>query len=268
MWALAIPIVLLILGRFLDKREITAVGWVAFAGYWLSKLPYYAFEVQSFVETGLVAVGIPLCVYIAYLSYNEHQTIETLTEITAVAGSIAMVATIPTVEKLLIENVARQTAFIIEMVGQQTQLVQGADGYQQELVLVGSPYKTYITLGCTGVGSMAVFTGLFAAVDGDLKTRVLGWMSVISAIHILNLGRNVFVSLAYGKQWFPFDGIAPALGYTQHEAMVSFYLAHTVISQVLAVFALLGLLVMSMRLVPETRDLLKDVLDLVPTLQK
>lgn len=261
MLLLAFVVLVLLGGRLANRDWIVGIGWAVFGLYWLAQLPHYVFEVQSFVESALVLAGVPACVYIGVLAKRGVRVTRVITDATLVAGGLFFLATTAFMERFLIETVASQTVAIIQALGYEASLVVGPNGYESEIVF--STYSTYITLGCTGVGAISVFAGVFAAVKAPVKKRLAGVAITTGTIYLLNMGRNVFVALAYGNQWFRSSQVASLLGYTE-PGMSSFYIAHTVVSQSLAVVALLGILFVSIRVVPELRETLIELLEQIP----
>ena len=96
-------------------------------------------------------------------------------------------------------------------------------------------YSVQIILGCTGIQSIAIMLGVAAAVPTTLRQKVLAFLIIVPTIYILNLLRNVFVIMAYTSQWFPYYPDIASNGELGYE---SFFWAHNVIAELLALVCL------------------------------
>jgi len=103
-----------------------------------------------------------------------------------------------------------------------------------------------IILACTGIESMALFAGATLGVNAELGRKVKAFLISVPVIYVLNLFRNVFVVSAYGYSWFGEN---------------SFYIAHHVISKILATIALILISLAVFRILPELADLINDLKD-------
>ncbi len=247
-------------------RRLTAGAWVAFGLFWLSVFPRFAFEMYSVVEGLGSLLAVPLCLHAAYLSYRGHGDVLTLSRAVALMGLLYLpVETIPVVRRTLIEAVAVQAHAVMSVAGFDPQFVVGPDrGYRNRFVFpVGDThYSTYIVTACTGIGSIAIFGGLVAAVRAPLRRKVVALVGAVSVIWVLNVLRNAFISVAYGHQWFsqdPLVAVTTALtgesaGYT------SFFVADRVLAQGLSVVALVAITVGVLRVTPELLSTLEAAL--------
>jgi archaeosortase A (PGF-CTERM-specific) len=263
MLLLIASIITLFLGKLTSRRTVSAVGWLIIAVYGITKLPYYITVEKSFIKAILVGFSVPLSTYVSKLAYEEKELPTKLASIVIVAGGITFSTGYPVVEKLLIETVTSNTVSVVESLGESADISTGANGYQSRISLAGNSLATYITLACTGVGATSIFAGLFAAVDASKMRRLSGFLATAILIYILNILRNVFVALSYGKQWFDYNWVMQIVGYESVE-MTSFFISHNVISQSLAVVASLGLIFVSMKIVPEVEDLLVELVEFLP----
>ena len=118
----------------------------------------------------------------------------------------------------------------------------GLIGYPAELVagrmIAHDGFRVEIILACTGIQSIAIMLGVAAAVPTDLRQKVLALLIVVPVIYLLNLGRNVFVILAYTGQWFPY---LPEIASNGEYGFESFFWAHNVICELLALVALIAI---------------------------
>ncbi|SIS06828.1 archaeosortase A [Natronorubrum thiooxidans] len=254
-------------GALEPARSLATGAWIAFGSFWVTMVPYYYYEVQSPLQTLLALVALPLCAYTGYLLWGGRDSLFLLTKAIALMGLIYLpVETIPVVRTWLIETTAAQTHYGMEVLGHSPGLVEGSNGYQSkfdfdpEETVTGR--TTYIILACTGIGSMAIFGGLIAAVKAPFKRKATAFALAIGVIWFLNLVRNVFIGLASPWGWFQQDWLVSIMTtYMGAEAnRVSFLVAHNYIAQSLSVVALVGITYLVVKIVPEILKPLEDVL--------
>lgn len=101
-----------------------------------------------------------------------------------------------------------------------------------------------IVLACTAIESIALFAGVILSVRAPRARRLGALLLSTAAIYILNIGRNAFVLLAYGEEWFGQD---------------SFYLAHNVIAKVGSTLVLLLIAYIVFAILPELLVLIDDL---------
>jgi archaeosortase A (PGF-CTERM-specific) len=77
--------------------------------------------------------------------------------------------------------------------------------------------------------------GVAAAVPTTTRQKILAFLLIAPTIYILNLLRNVFVIIAYTEQWFPYY---PAIASNGEYGYESFFWAHNVIAELLALVCL------------------------------
>ncbi len=264
-----ISIFLFLLGIPIDKYsvELSASGWIFFGLYWTSTIPYYMSE-PSIIKTFLATAALPVCIYVAYiLTTKEPYALVKVGQAIAAMGLIYLPFALYTpLSNWLIEHTARQEIRALHLLGLDAELVMRG-GLERQFNMVnpdtGRTYSTYMILACTGIGSMAIFGGLIAAIDAPLRRKFSAFMVSIPVIYTLNLIRNVFITTAYAHQWFQImEGtVADVFGNGANYA--SFFWADKVISQSMSVIALVLIAFMVMRVMPEAMDLLEDILDLI-----
>ncbi|SER67998.1 archaeosortase A [Natrinema salaciae] len=248
-------------------RYLAAGAWVVFGLFWLTMVPHYYLEVKSPIQTLLTLAALPLCAYAGYLLVQGRESLLLLSRAVAFMGLFYLPAeTIPVVKTWLIETTAAQTHFGMELLGHSPGIEEGLNGYQSRFAFDSDETvtgrTTYIIMSCTGIGSMAIFGGLIAAVDAPLRRKVVPFALSVGVIWFLNLVRNVFIGLASPWGWFQQD----ALVYVVTEFMgapadrTSYIVAHNFIAQSLSIVALLGITYLVVRLLPEVLEPLEDVL--------
>ncbi|OAQ52830.1 archaeosortase A [Natrinema mahii] len=250
-----------------SARYLAAGAWVVFGVFWLTLAPHYYLEVKSPIETLLTVAALPLCAYTGYLLAQGRASLLLLSKAVAFMGLIYLpVETIAIVRTWLIETTAAQTHFGMELLGHSPGLEEGANGYQSRFAFdpdeTVTGRTTYIITACTGIGSMAIFGGLIAAVKAPLKRKAVAFALAVGVIWFLNLVRNVFIGLASPWGWFQQDiFVTIATEFMGAPAdRTSYIVAHNFIAQSLSIVALLGITYIVIRILPEVLEPLEDVL--------
>ena len=249
-------------------RQVGALAWVLFGLFWLTMAPYYYADAQSPLQTVLSLAALPLCLYTGYLLFQGRDSLLLLSKAVALMGIIYLPAeTIPFVRQWLIETVAVQTHWGMELLGHSPGLSPDHDaGYMSRFdfdpdeTVTGR--TTYIVMACTGLGSIAIFGGLIAAVTAPIRRKLTAFVLAVGIIWILNLSRNVFIGLASPWGWFQYGPLiyVSTEWFGAPESQTSYLVAHNLISQPLAVVALIGITYLVVRILPEVLQPLEEVL--------
>jgi len=242
-------------------RYVYAGAWALFAAFWAVVFPHFLFTKASAVEGVLAIVAVPACLYTGYLLWNGREGLYVLSRAVLLMGVIYYpTQAVPFVRQFLIELVADQTYWGIQLLGYGPEYTTGPEyGYQNMFVF--SDFATYIVYACTGIGSMAIFAGLIAAVDAPVRRKLKSFAVAIGIIWVLNLVRNVFVAIAAGKGWFQQQAVLDFAALAGVKAShASFWFAHSVLSQTLSVFALVGITWVVVQELPEMLGVLEEVL--------
>ena len=268
-------------GALLNERDrraaryVTVAAWVGFAAFWLQLFPHFAFEHKSYIEGILSLAAVPASAYAGLLLLRGRDSLLILSRAVAAMGLVylpfetipAFVVAgvhVPAPRRLLIETVAAQTGWLINQLGYYPTLIRGESGYWNTYQFVhhdGHRLTFSVVLACTGLGSMAIFAGLIAAVRAPLRRKLRALGIAIPIIYGLNLTRTTFIGIAFGKQYLQVfvDEILFLFGDTDPYA-VSFYLSDRVISQFLAVVALIGITYLVVKELPELLTVVEDVI--------
>ena len=256
-------------------RSVTALAWVAFAGFWLVLTPHFAFTQKSVVEGALSLAAVPACLYAAALLWRGRDTLFVLSRAVAVMGAVYLpFETIPAVtllgvdlpapKRVLIRTVTEQTLFVMHQVGFRPELVVGDTGYlntYQAYAADGQRLLFSIVLACTGLGSMAIFAGLIGAVRAPPGRKLRALAVSVPLIWALNLARTTFIGVVFLDQRMQLfvDPIVRYVGVVD-AYKISFFISDRIISQVLAVVALVGITYLVVRQLPELLRVIEDVL--------
>lgn len=281
------PLAWLVLAAFLaaslleahdrDLARPVAVGaWVLFGLFWFSLIHHFAFVQKSFIEGVGTVVAVPACLSAAALLWRGRDSLFVLTRSVAVMGALLLpFEAVPFLRRVLIETVTVQTEFLINLLGFDPAVLSGTtvDGrpigakehpYRSTFLFRtegGAPITLTIKLACTGLGSIAIFAGLIAAVDAPFRRKLRAFAVSVPVIYGLNLVRNVFITVAFGTQamhLFP-DAVMAAFA-VDNPVMVSYYVADRVIAQTLSVVVLVGITWLVVRQLPETLRVVEDAL--------
>jgi archaeosortase A (PGF-CTERM-specific) len=254
-------------------RRTTVAAWGLFALFWFLLIQHFAFVHQSIVETLLLLVAVPACLYVGLELWRGRDSLLVLSRGVAYMGLLYVPFLMSAWARgVLIEVVARQTYVVIDALGfDRIRLVEG-DGEMGGTLLntfandVDGVNDTRVVFACTGIESMAMFGGLIAAVQAPLRRKAAGVVVSVSVIWVLNVARNVFIAVANAYQWFAMawlEGPVMAAFGLSNPMRVSFFVADRVISQSLAVVALIGVAWLVSRWVPEILDIAEELLYLL-----
>jgi archaeosortase A (PGF-CTERM-specific) len=252
--------------------RVTAAAWGLFAIFWFLLIHHFAFIHRSAIQTVLIVIAVPACLYVGWRVYNGRDSLLTLSRAIAFMTIIYLpFETSAFARTMLIETVAFQTSVVIDLlgIGDGIQFIQDPAPGSTVMNTFWVPetgQASRIVFACTGIEAMAIFGGLIGAVDAPRRKKAIGIAVSIAIIWVLNIGRNVFIAVANGYQWFAgswLEGPVMFLFGISDPARVSFFVADRVISQGLAVFALVGIAFLVSRWVPELLDVGEELLSVL-----
>jgi archaeosortase A (PGF-CTERM-specific) len=237
---------------FFYKRKNTAsvlkiIGWILFAFFWATMPSALYFSEGGDVFNGAVCIiGVYVLIYIAYhewLSLKRDTYVSCLNWIaggTFLAGIIYFTienGIIPGLKEWLIENVAAQSTDLLHLFG--TNAMRSQD------LIVYNNMPVTIIFACTAIQSMVLFVGMIGALSQvNLKRKILGLLVTVVPVYFLNLIRNASVVYMVGS------------------GMFSFEIAHNVIGKTGSLLALIVLLFITFKIVPELYDEIIGIIDL------
>jgi archaeosortase A (PGF-CTERM-specific) len=291
--ALSGPLAWLVIGTFLvgailewtgDReraRAVAVAGWGLFGSFWFSLIYHFAVVQKSIIEGIGSVLAVPLAFYVGYLLWQGRDSLFVLSRAIPIMGLVFFpVESIPFVRQFVVETVTSQTEFLMGLTGHHPEVINGrqieridADPYRNTFLFVTDlPYTeeteefriSYTILtACTGIGSMSIFAGLIAATEAPFRRKARALAVSLPVIYVLNLFRNVFIGVTYGKQYlhvFP-DAVTTVFG--SETAKVSYYLGDRILAQSLSVVALVGITYLVVRELPEILDIVEDLLFIV-----
>ncbi len=255
------------------SRRVCAGAWGLFAVFWFLLIQHFAFVHRSYVETALVLIAVPACLYVGWRLYRGRESLLLVSRGVALMGVIYLPFMMSAwAQRFLIEVVAQQTYFVIDALGfSRIELVEGEGELGGTLMNtfandVAEVRDTRVVFACTGIESMAMFGGLIAAVRAPLRRKTIGVGVAVGVIWVLNIARNAFIAMANAGQWFAvtwLEGpVMTAFGLSD-PTRVSFFVADRVISQSLAIVALIAVAWLVTRWVPEVLAIAEELLYLL-----
>jgi len=240
----------LIPGRF--RKYPAIIGWIFIVLFLFAELPYY-FSINNFLYPTMAALSVPfLYITVKYL-LNDDRRVISLSRAAAVAFLIyAPFEYIPTLGNWLISVVIGQVVVLLDMLGHAVTLTDWN-------IIARNSLRVEIILACTGVQSIAIMLGVAAAVSTTVRQKLAAFLLITPTIYILNLLRNVFVIMAYTEQWFPYYPEIVGSGEFGYE---SFFWAHNVIAELLALVLLVAIAYGMFRIIPRLGDFADDLYQL------
>jgi len=235
---LFISLVLLLAGFLLKKdwigNVIRIVGWGLFSFFWSTQInTLYFGEDGDFVNAFLCIIGIYVLFYIAYhewLSIKRKENISCLNWIAgagAIAGLIYFGIDMTPLQMWLREVVSAQSAWVLN--------IFTGNVYQKGLDIGWEQAHISIIFACTAVQSMVIFVGMILPLTKvDAKRKTYGLLVTVLPVYLLNLVRNalvVYLTGVYGDDFFP--------------------TAHNIIGKGGSLIALVILLLIVIKIVPE-----------------
>jgi len=242
-------LILLGLGSFLKKEgmknKLKIAGWGVFAFYWSTQPnTLYFGEGEDIVNAFLCIAGVYVLFYLAYhewLSMRRKANVVCLNWIasaSAIAGFIYFIIELTPLTSWLIETVAVQSGWILNaFIGNVN--VQGTGIYYEGSRIVN------IIFACTAVQSMVIFVGMILPLTKvTIKRKIYGLLITVVPIYFLNLIRNALIA------------------YLVKDNSDLFFMAHNVIGKGGSLLALVILLFIVIKIVPEVFDEIIDLTEL------
>ena len=235
--SLAILLIAFIFKKSRYSNVVNIVGWCLFAFFWSTQPnTLYFGEDGDIVNASLAIIGVFVLFYLAYhewLSHKKNEKINCLNWIAgvaAIAGIIYYGIELTPFAMWLREVVADQSGGLLNI-------------FTGEVIIEGINirYKlAHIELifACTAVQSMVLFVGMILPLmKVDVKRKIYGLMVTVVPIYFLNLIRNAVVIYLTGENGPDF-----------------FNTAHNVIGKGGSLIALVILLFIVIKIVPEVFD--------------
>ena len=213
------------------------------------RLPYY-FSLNNFLYPIMAVLSVPFLFITARYLMAEDDRVMHLTRAAAVAFLIyAPFEYIPVLGNWLIGIVVGQVTGILDALRFPVMLADWN-------IITRNSFRVEIILACTGIQSIAIMLGVAAAVPTTIRQKILAFLLIAPTIYILNLLRNVFVIIAYTEQWFPWY---PSIASNGEFGYESFFWAHNVIAELLALVCLVAIAYALFILIPKLGSFADDI---------
>jgi archaeosortase A (PGF-CTERM-specific) len=206
----------------------------------------YLSEDGDVFNAAVCIIGIYVLIYLAYhewLSLKRNNYVSCLNWIaggTFLAGIIYFTienGIIPGLKDWLIELVATQSTDLLHLFG--------INASRNQNLIIYNNIPVTIIFACTAIQSMVLFVGMIGALSRvNIKRKTLTLLVTVFPIYILNLVRNAGVVFMVGS------------------GMFSFEIAHNVIGKTGSLLALIVLLFVTFKIVPELYDEIVGIIDL------
>lgn len=233
------------------RQYAAIVGWVGMVLFLFAEIPYYL-SINNFLYPLLAVLSVPFLVITGQLLIRSELRVMQLSTAAAVAFLIyAPFEFIPSLGNWLISVVVGQVFYVLNVIHYDTLLVAW-DMFQRY------GYRIQIILACTGIQGIAIMLGVACAVPSSWRQKVLSFLLVVPTIYLLNIARNVAVIIAYTEQWFPY---LPEIAGNGEIGYESFFWAHNVIAEGLALVLLIGIAYGLFRINPGLAEFARDLTD-------
>ena len=237
----------LIPGRHRKYAAIT--GWIFIVLFLFAELPYY-FSLNNFLYPVIAALSVPFLIITSRYLMAEDDRVMHLSRAAAVAFLIyAPFEYIPVLGNWLIGLVVGQITVILDTLRFTVTLADWN-------IIARNTFRVEIILACTGIQSIAIMLGVAAAVPTSFRQKILAFFLIVPTIYILNLLRNVFVIIAYTEQWFPYY---PSIASNGEFGYESFFWAHNVIAEMLALVCLVFIAYGLFTIIPKLGSFADDI---------
>jgi len=222
------------------KKVIGFLAWLSFGLVWLLKTNHYI-EVLDYYNTAIMILAFLLFTFIGLtiLKANNNDVFADLSLLAFTSSFIYFIFALTWLRDLLIVHTANMTVLTAKLFG------FTITKFSEKTLQCNGRYVEII-LACTGIESMSLFAGIVISTKAELRRKFYAFLVSIPVIYVLNLLRNVFITSAFGNQWFGEN---------------SFYIAHHVISKILATIALILISLAVFKLLPEFADFIYKVKD-------
>ena len=242
-------LVILLIGFIFTKEKISyflrIAGWSLFGIYWSTQVKHlYYVEAGDFVNAFITMVGVFFLFYLAYqewISLRRDEKNNTLTwaaGVAAIAGIIYYGIEMSPIEIWLREVVTVQSAWLLN-------IFTGGVEAKGVFILYKSA-SIRIIFACTAVQSMVIFVGMILPLQNiSWRKKGIGLLVTVVPVYFLNLVRNAMITLlvaTYGNEFFP--------------------TAHNIIGKGGSLVALIILLLIVVKIIPEVLDEIVNLTDL------
>ncbi len=219
------------------------LGWTCIVFFLFAEVPYYL-SINNFMYPVMAVLSVPFLAITARHLLTKEVLVMQLSTAAAVAFLIYAPFAYTPLGDWLISVVVGQTAWMLEAFGYPpNQLAWN--------LLSRNTFRVEIILACTGIQAIAIMLGVVSAVKTTMGQKVRSFLLIVPTIYVLNILRNTAVIIAYTEQWFPF---LPEIAGNGEYGYESFFWAHNVFAEGLALLLLIGIAWGLFRIIPDLAD--------------
>jgi archaeosortase A (PGF-CTERM-specific) len=233
------------------RNWFAILGWTTIVLFLFSEVPYYL-SINNYLYPTLAVLSVPFLVITAKYLVAGDLRVEQLSRAAAVAFLIYAPFAYTPLGDWLIAVVIGQTLWLVNLLGYDAILAAWN-------MVIRNGFRVEIILACTGIQAIAIMLGVAAAVPTTIRQKILAFLLIVPTISVLNLIRNTAVIIAYTEQWFPY---LPGIAGNGEYGYESFFWAHNVIAELLALLLLVVIASALFRLIPGLADLAAGLYEL------
>ena len=227
--------------------SLKIAGWIVFSSFWATApSSLYFSEGGDVFNAAVCIIGIYILIYMAYHEWLSIQRKNRPLCLNWIAGGTFFAGIIyfaidssifPELRTGLIELVATHSTKVLHLFG--------VEASRQGSVILYNGIYINIIFACTAIQSMVLFVGMIGALPKiDLKRRLAALAVTVIPIYFLNLIRNAGVVYMVGAD------------------ITSFEMAHNIIAKAGSLIALIALLFLTFKIVPELYNEILCIFDL------
>jgi archaeosortase A (PGF-CTERM-specific) len=218
-------------------RLVGGVGWILFSFEWIQHIPHYL-EITDYFNSIVFLLAFVFFLILGIIILTDKDNLNVFVDITAFSALASLIyfpfAISDILSFRLISITTDATAMLANILGFEVYK------YTEKILVLNERYVEII-LACTGIESMALFAGATLGIRAELRRKILAFLISVPVIYILNLLRNIFVIASFSYSWFGDN---------------SFYIAHHIISKIMATIALILISLAVFKILPELADLI------------
>ncbi|MCU0632653.1 MAG: archaeosortase A [Methanolinea sp.] len=225
------------------RHYCAVLGWTCIVLFLFAEVPYYL-SINNLLYPVMALLSVPFLVITARHLLARETLVMHLSTAAAVAFLMYAPFAYTPLGDWLISVVVGQTGWMLQAFGYPAHQLAWN-------MLSRNNFRVEIILACTGIQAIAIMLGVVSAVRTTTRQKVLAFLLVVPTIYILNIVRNTAVIIAYTGQWFPF---LPEIAGNGEFGYESFFWAHNIFAECLALLLLIGIAWGLFRIIPDLAD--------------
>jgi archaeosortase A (PGF-CTERM-specific) len=245
-----LAIVFFLLALVFRKKELSALGWIAAAGYSIRETAHYV-AIEEYFDASLALILLVFSLLLTYIMLKpapkeKEDVLFTITKVAFITALFYFPFTeIPLLGDALIYLTTSITTAVLNYFNIPVYMVPPSHIFTTDSSFHAVHKPIEIILACTAIQSIVLFIGLIFGVTAPLGRKLKALMVSVPVIYVLNILRDVFVVAAYFEQWFgaPLD---------------SFFIAHNVLARIVVLISLILIAYAVFEILPETLDFLEE----------